>query len=180
MNWVDALIVVSLLWFTYAAFHAGLIREVITILGAIAAVALAGLFYEDLAVDVKVGVDDEETARMIAFAVIFGAVVLASQLTALFLKQAASLLLLGLADSIGGAVIGFIKGFIFVEIALIAGITFTSLGVQTNRQLVVRHVLLRCLTDPKGHPPRRVQDGHRQLLGLPFRHSEPARNLAGA
>ena len=132
MNWVDALIVVSLLWFTYAAFHAGLIREVITILGAIAAVALAGLFYEDLAVDVKVGVDDEETAKMIAFAVIFGAVVLASQLTALFLKQAASLLLLGLADSIGGAVIGFIKGFIFVEIALIVGITFTSLGMQES------------------------------------------------
>lgn len=130
MNWVDALIIVTLLWFTYAAFHAGLIREVITIIGAIAAVALAGLFYEDLAVDVKVGVDDEETARLIAFAVIFGAVVLASQLTALFLKQAASLLLLGLADSIGGALIGFIKGVIFIEIALILGITFTAIGVQ--------------------------------------------------
>jgi len=130
LNWVDVLIVVTLLWFTYAAFHAGLIREVITIVGAIAAVALAGLFYEDLAVDIKVGVDDEETARLIAFAIIFGAVVLASQLTALFLKQAASLLLLGLADSVGGAMIGFLKGFIFVEIALIAGITFTSLGVE--------------------------------------------------
>ena len=130
MNWVDALIIVTLLWFTYAAFHAGLIREVITIIGAIAAVALAGLFYEDLAVDIKVAVDDEETARLVAFAVIFGAVVLASQLTALFLKQAASLLLLGLADSVGGAFIGFLKGFVFVEIALIAGITFASLGVQ--------------------------------------------------
>ena len=28
--------------------------------------------------------------------------------------------------------IGFIKGFIFVEIALIVGITFTSLGVQDS------------------------------------------------
>jgi uncharacterized membrane protein required for colicin V production len=130
LNWVDALIVATLLWFTYAAFHAGLIREVITIIGAIAAVALAGLFYEDLAVDVKVGVDNEETARVIAFGVIFGSVILASQLTALFLKQAASLLLLGLADSVGGAAIGFLKGFVFVEIALIAGITFTSLGFQ--------------------------------------------------
>jgi uncharacterized membrane protein required for colicin V production len=130
LNWVDALIVITLLWFTYAAFHAGLIREVITIIGAIAAVALAGLFYEDLAVDIKVAVDDEETARLVAFAVIFGAVVLASQLTALFLKQAASLLLLGLADSVGGAAMGFLKGFVFVEIALIAGITFASLGVQ--------------------------------------------------
>jgi uncharacterized membrane protein required for colicin V production len=132
LNWVDALIVVTLLWFTYAAFHAGLIREVITIVGAIAAVALAGLFYEELAVDVKVGVDDEETARLIAFAVVFGAVVLASQLTALFLKQAASVLMLGLADSMGGAALGFLKGFVFVEIALIAGVTFASLGVQDS------------------------------------------------
>jgi uncharacterized membrane protein required for colicin V production len=105
---------------------------VITIIGAIAAVALAGLFYEELAVDIKVGVDDEETARVVAFAVIFGAVVLASQLTALFLKQAASLLLLGLADSVGGAALGFLKGFVFVEIALIAGVTFASLGVQDS------------------------------------------------
>jgi uncharacterized membrane protein required for colicin V production len=40
------------------------------------------------------------------------------------------LLLLGLADSVGGAVIGFIKGFIFVEIALILMITFASLGLE--------------------------------------------------
>jgi hypothetical protein len=46
------------------------------------------------------------------------------------LKQAASLLLLGLFDSIGGAFIGFVKGFVFVEIALIIGITFESLGFR--------------------------------------------------
>jgi uncharacterized membrane protein required for colicin V production len=103
---------------------------VITIVGAIFAVALAGLFYQDLAEDVRVAVDNVETARIIAFAMIFGATVLASQLTALFLKQAATLLLLGLFDSLGGAVIGFLKGFIFVEIALIIGITFESLGFR--------------------------------------------------
>jgi len=119
-----------MIWFTYAAFHAGMIREVITIVGAVFAVALAGLFYEELAQDVRVAVDSEETARIIAFAMIFGATILASQLTALFLKQAASLLLLGLADSIGGAVIGFIKGFVFVEIGLILMITFESLGLD--------------------------------------------------
>jgi membrane protein required for colicin V production len=132
LNWVDILILVTMLWFTYAAFHAGLIREVITIIGAVAAVALAGLFYEDLAVDIKVAVDSEETARIIAFALIFGSVILASQLTALFLKQAASLLLLGIFDSMGGAMIGLLKGFVFVEIALIVGITFQSLGVQDS------------------------------------------------
>lgn len=130
MNWVDIAIIACFVWFTYAAFHAGLIREVITIIGAVFAVALAGLFYTELAEDVKVAVDDEETARIIAFAVIFGATILASQLTALFLKQAASLLMLGIFDAIGGAVIGFIKAFIFIDIALIVAITFPELGVQ--------------------------------------------------
>ena len=117
-------------WFTYAAFHAGMIREVVTIFGAIFAVALAGLFYQELAEDVRVAIDDEEAARIIAFAIIFSAVILASQLAALFLKQAASLLLLGLFDSLGGALIGFLKGFIFVEVALILGVTFASLGFR--------------------------------------------------
>ncbi len=132
MNWIDAAIFVILIWFTYSAFHAGLIREVVTIIGAVFAVALAGLFYMELAEDVKVAVDDQQTAEIIAFAVIFGAMVLVSQLIAIFLKQAASLLLLGLFDSIGGAAIGFIKGFIFVEIGLIAAITFPSVGLADD------------------------------------------------
>ena len=130
MNWIDFVIIGMLAWFTYAAFHAGLIREVITIAGAIFAVALAGLLYIDLAQDVQVAIDDEQTAEVVAFAVIFGATVLASQLLALFLKQAASLLLLGLMDSLGGALIGLTKGVIFVEIALMMAITFPSLGLD--------------------------------------------------
>jgi membrane protein required for colicin V production len=132
LNWVDFVIIGVLAWFTYAAFHAGLIREVITIGGAVFAVALAGLFYTELAEDVEVAVDNEETARIIAFGMIFGATVLASQLLALFLKQAASLLLLGLMDSLGGAIIGLAKGFIFVEIGLIAAITFPDLGLEDS------------------------------------------------
>ncbi len=129
MNWVDFAILAALVWFTFAAFHAGAIREVVTIIGAVFAVALAGLFYRDLATDVKVAVDSQQTAEIIAFAMIFGAVVLASTLIASFMKTAASMLMLGLLDSIGGAFIGLVKGLIFVEIALIFAVTFPSLKV---------------------------------------------------
>lgn len=132
MNWIDILIIAIFVWFTYAAFHAGAIREVVTILGAVFAVALAGLFYKELAEDVGVAVESDETARVIAFGTIFGAVVLASQLAALFLKQAASLLLLGIFDSVVGAVIGMLKAFVFVELGLIAAITFPSLGLERS------------------------------------------------
>lgn len=119
----------TLAWFTYAAFHAGMIREIVTILGAILAVSLAGLFYQELAKDVQVAVDNQQTAEIIAFAMIFAAVILATQLIASFLKTAASMLLLGLFDSLGGAFIGLAKGLILVEIGLIFAITFPQLGL---------------------------------------------------
>jgi membrane protein required for colicin V production len=130
LNWVDFLILATLAWFTYAGFHAGMIRESVTILGALFGVALAGLFYEELAKDVEVAVDNTQTAQIIAFAMIFGAVILASQLIAMFLKTAASVLLLGLFDSIGGAFLGLIKALILVEVALIFAITFEDLGLM--------------------------------------------------
>jgi membrane protein required for colicin V production len=127
LNWVDAVIVGMILWFTYSAFHAGMIRETVTILGAIVAVALAGLLYTDLAKEVETVIDNEQTALIVSFAIIFGAVILASQIVALFLKRTAQLLMLGIFDSMGGAVVGLIKGVILVEVALIAAITFESL-----------------------------------------------------
>jgi len=132
LNWVDAFIVGMILWFTYSAFHAGMIREVVTIIGAIFAVALAGLFYMNLAEDVGVAIDNEQTAQIVSFAIIFGAVILASQLIAVFLKQAAQLLMLGIFDSIGGAFVGLTKAFILIEIALIVAITFESLHLRDN------------------------------------------------
>jgi uncharacterized membrane protein required for colicin V production len=132
LNWIDVVILASLAWFAYTAFHAGLIRELVTIIGAVLAVALAGFFYLELAEDIQVAVDDEPTAQVVAFGVIFGAVVLASQLIALFLKQAAALLMLGPFDAFGGAFIGLLKGLVFVEIGLIAAITFPTLGLVND------------------------------------------------
>jgi len=132
LNWVDAVILASLAWFTYAAFNAGLIREIITILGAVFAVALAGLFYAELAKDIDVAVNNPEASRVAAFAVVFGAVILASQLLAMFLRQAATLLCLGIFDSLGGAIFGLVKGFVFMEIALIFAVTFHNLNLNDD------------------------------------------------
>ena len=57
MNWVDVAIVVIVAWFTFSAFSAGVIREVVTIVGVALGIVLAGLFYQDLADDVKLAVD---------------------------------------------------------------------------------------------------------------------------
>ena len=77
-------------------------------------------------------IDDARAAEVSAFIIILGATVLGAQMIALFLKRAASLLMLGPLDSLGGGVLGFIKGFVIVEALLIAAVTFPTLHMQED------------------------------------------------
>ncbi len=130
MNWLDIVIVLIVAFFAGSAFASGLIREVVTVVSAVVGIVVAGLFYDDLARDVLVFIDDEEAARIISFLVLLGAIYLAGQLVAVMLKQTASLLLLGWADHLGGAVFGFAKGLIVVEVLIILFVTFPKLGLD--------------------------------------------------
>src|SRR4030042_6958620 len=130
MNWLDGVILVVLIWFIFAAFNAGFIREVVTIVSAVLGVVLAGLFYERLADDVGTFIDSERAARTVAFLLIFGAVALAGQVAAMLLKETAGLLMLGTFDHLAGAVFGLAKGVVIVQVLLILFATYPSLGLD--------------------------------------------------
>ncbi len=130
MNWLDVLVVATIAWFTFSAFWAGVIREVVTIIGVALGIVLAGLFYQDLADDVKLVVDADNASHIIAFLLIFGACALAGQLAAMVLKQTAALLMLGTFDHLFGAVFGLVKGVVVVEILMIVFVTFPALGLR--------------------------------------------------
>jgi membrane protein required for colicin V production len=130
MNWVDGVIVGAIVWFTFTAFQAGFIREVVTVVSVLLGIVLAGLFYTDLAEDIKIAVDSDRAARTIAFLAIFGATALAGQLAAMLLKETASLLMLGIFDQFAGAIFGFAKAVLLLEILLIVFVTYPSLGLR--------------------------------------------------
>lgn len=130
MNWLDAVIVLVVLWFTFSAFQAGFIRETVTIVAAILGVVLAGLFYEDLADDVLLFIEGERVARIVAFGLIFAATALAGQMLAMVLKPTVNLLQLGLFDQLAGAAFGFVKAMVFIQIFLIVFITFPKWGLR--------------------------------------------------
>ncbi len=130
MNWLDAAIIVLVLWFTFSAFQAGFIRETVTIVGALLGVVLAGLFYENLADDVQIFIDSETYARIIAFGLIFGATALAGQMLALVLKPTVNLLQLGILDQFAGAAFGFAKSMVFIQVFLIVFITYPKWGLD--------------------------------------------------
>jgi membrane protein required for colicin V production len=130
VNWLDAAIIIVVLWFTVTAFGAGFIRETVTIFAAILGVVLAGTFYEDLADDVLQFIDNEEVARVSAFAAIFVATAVAGQLGAMLLKPTVSVLQLGIVDQLAGAAFGFVKAMVFVEIFLIVFVTYDQLDLR--------------------------------------------------
>ncbi len=130
MNWLDIAIVLIVAFFATTAFSAGLIRELVTLVSAVVGVVVAGLFYDDLARDVLVFIDNKDTASIVAFLVLLGAIYLAGQLIAIMLKQVAAVLLLGWADRLGGALFGLLKGLVVVEVLLILFVTYPQLDLD--------------------------------------------------
>jgi membrane protein required for colicin V production len=130
MNWLDVVMVIVVAWFTFAAFRAGIIREVVTVAAFVVGVLAAGFYYDDLAENVLLFIDNDTAANVTAFIVLFGAVALAGQLAAILLKQTAGLLRLGWLDHLAGAAFGLLKGLILVEVFLILFTTYPYLGLD--------------------------------------------------
>jgi membrane protein required for colicin V production len=132
MNWVDILIILILLGFVFAAYSAGLIREVITLVAVVAGVIIAGLLYDNLAADVIVFDPDEDGAHAISFLVLFGAVFLLGQIAAYVFKRGASFFMLGRLDHMGGAAFGLLKGLVVVQVLLIMFAAYPSLELSKS------------------------------------------------
>ena len=130
MNWLDPVILIALGGFTFTAFRAGLIREVVALVAVVVGVLVAGHYYDDLADDVLLFIKNDKAANAVAFLTLFGSVALLGQLAAFLIKQAVSLLLLGWLDHLAGGAFGLLKGLVLVELFLMFFATFPYLGLE--------------------------------------------------
>jgi membrane protein required for colicin V production len=124
LNWLDGVIVAVVLLFTFTAFQAGFIRETVTVVAAILGTVLAGLFYQELAEDALVFIDNETLAHIVGFVVIFGGTLLAGQMLALVLKPTTDTLQLNIFDQLAGAGFGFLKSLVIIQVMLILLVTY--------------------------------------------------------
>lgn len=124
MHWIDLLIIAVVGWTTFAAFRGGLIREVIPLLSVIIGAIVASRLYDSLAADLDFVVDHDATRKFIAFVAIFVGIVVIGHILSMALRTAATLLMLGPLDHVGGAVVGFLKGLFFVQILVFAATSF--------------------------------------------------------
>jgi membrane protein required for colicin V production len=126
LNWLDVLIVVTMVGLVVSAYSAGLVREAVTLAGLIAGIIIAGILYDTLAMEFATHPSD--TALAIAFFILAASVYLIAQICAWVMKKGVSLLTLGWIDHIGGAFFGFLKGLLLIEVVLLVFAAYPGLG----------------------------------------------------
>ncbi len=128
MNWLDILILVIIGLATFSGLRTGLIKAIFTLAGVIVGIILAGRLYVPLSAQLTF-IPQDNIARIVAFIIILGVVMVVAGVLASVLRWIASLVMLGWVNRLGGAIAGFIFGA-FVCGALLS-IWVKFLGIST-------------------------------------------------
>lgn len=126
VNLLDAAILLTFFWFGFTGLAAGLLRSGVTLIAFVLGLILASIFYPRLASDLRIMISDDTVVRIVALVAIFASTALAGQLLALLLKPVVAVFFFGPLDSVGGLVLGLLKAFIVVELALVVLVQLRS------------------------------------------------------
>lgn len=140
MNWLDIVIIVVALIGAFIGLWKGLISIVMTLVGLIVGIILAGHYYDDLAVHLTL-IPNEILAKIVAFLIILiGIMVIASLLAHLF-KIAASAVMLGWVNRIGGAIFGIVLGLLLCSAVLAIWANLVGTGGAISESILARVLL---------------------------------------
>ena len=131
MNWLDIVLIIALVGSAFIGLRLGIIKAVLSLIGLIAGVVLAGNFYEPVSSWFGF-ISNDNAANIVAFILILVGVMLLAALLARLLKLAASITMLGWVDRIGGAVFGFLMGAILWSALLATWVKFLGTGLVTE------------------------------------------------
>jgi len=140
MNWLNIIIIVVIAIATFLGLKIGIIRAVLSLAGLIVGVILAGRYSVPLSHQLTF-ITDENVAKVVAFAIILiGAMVIAGVLAHL-LKWAASVMMLGWVNHLGGAIFGLVLGAIFCSALLAIWVKWLGVGSIITESIVAAILL---------------------------------------
>jgi len=113
MHWLDIILLIALVVPTFIGLRQGLIKAVLSLVGLIVGVILAGAFYQQVA-KIFGFIDNPDIANIVAYVLILVVVLVIAAVAAKLLKAFIKIVMLGWVNSAGGAVFGFIMGMIFL------------------------------------------------------------------
>jgi membrane protein required for colicin V production len=140
MNYLDIGILVILVVSIISGLKAGIIKVLITLVGGIVGIVLAGRYSDTLAS--KLTFLPENTVGIVSFAVILIVVMIIASLLAALIKKLLSAVLLGWVNRLGGAVLGLVMGALFCGALLTMWVKY-----QGGNDLVTDSVIARFLLD---------------------------------
>ncbi len=123
MNWLDVVIIIVVAISTLIGLKAGLIKTVLSLAGLIIGVLLAGRYHTVLTERLTF-IPQDNLANIAAFAIILIGVMLIALVLASVLKWAASMVMLGWLNHLGGAAFGFVLGAILCSTILAIWVKF--------------------------------------------------------
>jgi membrane protein required for colicin V production len=135
MNWLDIVLIIFLIASVVGGIINGFIRSLFGLVGLIIGVVLAGRYYVALA-DHLGFIANTNTARIVAFIIIFAAVSLVAMLLGLIFNKIVSTIALGWLNRLLGGILGLFIGAIFIAALLIILVKFAHIsGVVANSAL---------------------------------------------
>ena len=140
MNWLNIVIIAALAVSTFLGLRTGIIKAVLSLTGLVVGVILAGRYYVLLAEQLSF-ISQAGVAEVVAFAIILIGVMIIAIVLARLLKWAASVMMLGWVNQLGGAVFGFTLGAIFCGALLAIWVKWLGVG-STITESIVAAILL--------------------------------------
>ncbi len=123
MNWLDIVILVIVANATFIGLRIGIIKAVLSLVGLIVGIILAGRYYTPLA-ERLTSIPQDSVANGVAFAIILIGVMLIAGILTSLLKWAVSVVMLAWVNHLGGAVFGAVLGVILCGALLTLWVNF--------------------------------------------------------
>ena len=127
MSWLDIILIVLIAGATLVGLRIGIIKAVLSLIGVIVGVILAGRYYVALAEQLTF-IPQANLAKIVAFAVILIGIMLVAGVLASVLKWITSIIMLGWVNRLGGAIFGLVLGATFCSALLAIWVKFLGIA----------------------------------------------------
>jgi len=142
VNWLDIVVLVLIIVPAVIGLKIGVIKAVLSLIGVIVGIILAGQYHEALGGQLTF-ISQTNIADIVAFAIILFAVMIAAAVIATLLHKIASMVLLGWANHLGGAILGLILGALFCGALLAIWVKFLGAGATITDSVLATFLLER-------------------------------------
>ena len=135
MNWLDIVLIVVIGIATFIGLRKGIISMSLTLAGLIVGIVVAGRYYVPFS-QYLTCISSTTWARIAAFSIIFIGILVIAALLSRLLEKAASAIMLGWANRLVGAILGFLMGSLFCGAVLALWIKYLGTpGTVTESQI---------------------------------------------